>query len=175
MAHAVTTRHLGRNRSWRKATVRSLAQALLRVEKIKTTRARAKEVQRLAERLITLGKRGTLHARRQAIGLLGEEDVVRRLFAEVAPRFQSRVGGYTRVIRDGFRGGDAAQMAWIELTEKAPEKEKKAPKEKPLPKPPPEAKRPPEKAKEHSAKPSEKKPHGFFEGLRKLFKRRENP
>ncbi len=177
MPHAVHTRDLGRNRSWRKATVRLLARAVLLGEKIKTTHARAREAQRVVEQLITLGKRGTLPARRRALSVLADTDGVRRLFAEVAPRFKSRSGGYTRIIRDGFRAGDAARMAWLELTEKAPEERpKEAKKGKAPSKPPPETKRAPEKPKERPAAPAEKKkPPSFFEGLRKLFKRKDNP
>lgn len=196
MAHAVQTRHFGRNTPWRKATVRSLAQALLKQERIRTTRAKAKETQRLAERLITLGKEGSLSARRQAISLLNDPGLVGRLFSEIAPRFSSRPGGYTRVLHAGFRNGDAAAMAVIELVELAPEKkskprEKSKEKERP-PKPasgkaegPKPVARPSEPAAPLAPRPSEpkpergkeKKPGGFIEGLRGLFKRRgrDNP
>ncbi len=117
MAHAVRTRNFGRNKSWRKATVRSLAQALINRERIETTWAKAKETQRITERLITLGKKGSLHARRRAQSILNDVDGVRKLFTEIAPRFQNRAGGYTRVLRLGHRAGDAADMAWIELVE----------------------------------------------------------
>ncbi len=117
MPHAVHTRDLGRNRSWRKATARSLAQALLKRERIKTTWAKAKEAQRITERLITLGKEGSLPARRRAQSILNDVDGVRKLFAEIAPRFKTRAGGYTRILHYGTRAGDGAAMAWIELVE----------------------------------------------------------
>ena len=123
MPHAVYTRHLGRSGAWRKATVRSLAQALLIHDRIETTLARAKEAQRLAERLITLGKEGSLAARRQAIRLLDDTSVVHRLFSEVAPRFSKRPGGYTRILHAGFRNGDNASLAVLELVEMHPQKE----------------------------------------------------
>lgn len=197
MAHAVHASNFGRNTPWRKATVRSLAQALLTREKIRTTHAKAKETQRLADRLITLGKDGTLASRRQAISILNDAELVRRLFTEIAPRFSKRSGGYTRVLHDGFRAGDAAQMALLELVELAPEKKTpvkekgkgkektQRPKKEEHPKPKqPEAERtaeleaPARKAPE--AKPGkqaekEKKTGGFIEGLRRFFKRRDNP
>lgn len=121
MAHAVHSRNFGRNSSWRKATVRSLAQALLTRERIRTTHVKAKEAQRFTERLITLGKDGTLAARRRAISLLADPAVVKRLFAEIAPRFQKRAGGYTRILHDSFRPGDGASMSVIELVELSPD------------------------------------------------------
>lgn len=185
MPHAVQTRHFGRNTPWRKATVRSLAQALLRRERIRTTRAKAKETQRLADRLITLGKEGSLSARRQAVSLLNDTGLVRRLFSEIAPRFSGRPGGYTRVLRAGHRNGDAAAMAVLELVELAPEKKSK-PKEKgkerpakaaapEAPKPKPAAAHPPEPPAKKAPEKKERKPGGFIEGLRGFFKRRDNP
>ena len=126
MAHAVYSRDLGRNSSWRKATVRSLAQALLTRERICTTHAKAKEAQRLTERLITLGKSGTLSARRRAVSLLADPVTVKRLFTEVAPRFEKRAGGYTRIMHAAPRPGDGASMSVIELVELSLEKQKTA-------------------------------------------------
>ena len=117
MAHADRRRNFGRNKTWRKATVRDLAQALIKREQIQTTRAKAKEAQRLTERLITLGKAGSLSARRRAISILNDVDLVGRLFSEIAPRFKNRQGGYTRILHMGHRAGDGAEMAWIELVE----------------------------------------------------------
>jgi large subunit ribosomal protein L17 len=206
MPHAVHTRDLGRNRSWRKATARSLAQALLKRERIKTTWAKAKEAQRITERLITLGKEGSLPARRRAQSILNDVDGVRKLFAEIAPRFQNRAGGYTRILHYGNRAGDGAAMAWIELVElgaqlkeKSKSKtskearprqgeaaprasaQKTAVKEKPAvvkerPSPAPEtSEKPPAAPEKRPAKPEQKKPSGFVDGLRKFFKRRDNP
>jgi large subunit ribosomal protein L17 len=89
--------------------------ALLREEKIRTTDPKAKELRRWADRVITLGKRGSLHARRQALGIVQDKAVVRKLFDTIAPRFKDRPGGYTRIIKLGIRRGDAAQMSLIEL------------------------------------------------------------
>ena len=176
MPHAVYTRNLGRNRSWRKATVRSLAQALIKYERIETTLAKAKEAQRLTEKLITLGKDATLAARRRAISLLDDTILVSRLFSEVSPRFATRAGGYTRIIRSGFRNGDGASMAIIELVERAPAlTDPKTKKEKKTKEPPPEkraVKPPVEAAPQESPKAErKKKPKGFLDGLRGFFKK----
>lgn len=117
MPHSVQTKSFGRNKSWRKATVRSLAQALVKQERIETTWTKAKETQKIAERLITLGKNGSVHARRRAQSILNDVEGVRKLFTDIAPRFQNRAGGYTRVLHLGHRAGDGADMAWIELVE----------------------------------------------------------
>jgi len=97
--------------------------ALLREEKIRTTDPKAKELRRWADRVITLGKRGSLHARRQALGIVQDKAVVRKLFDTIAPRFKDRPGGYTRIIKLGIRRGDAAQMSLIELVGAEGEKE----------------------------------------------------
>jgi len=104
-----------------------LVTALLRNEKIETTVAKAKEIRPLAEQMITLGKRGDLHARRQAMSFIQDEVVVRGLFADIAPRFASRNGGYTRIVPTRQRMGDAAPMAVIELVERQ-KKEASSPK-----------------------------------------------
>jgi large subunit ribosomal protein L17 len=95
--------------------MRNLVTSLLREERIETTVTRAKEVGRVAEHMITLGKRGDLAARQQALAYIWDEDVVRKLFNTLAPRYQNRTGGYTRLMRTGFRRGDAAPMAILEL------------------------------------------------------------
>jgi large subunit ribosomal protein L17 len=95
-----------------------LVTALLKNEKIETTTAKAKEIRPLAEKMITLGKRGDLHARRQALSFIHDESVVSSLFAQIAPRFSSRNGGYTRIVATRNRPGDAAPMAVIELVER---------------------------------------------------------
>jgi large subunit ribosomal protein L17 len=94
-----------------------LATALFEHERIITTEPKAKELRRVADKLVTLGKRGNLHARRQALKVVHSTAVVRKLFDEVAPRFEQRHGGYTRILRIGFRPGDAAEMAVIELVD----------------------------------------------------------
>ena len=95
--------------------MRNLITSLLREEKIKTTDPKAKELRRWADRVITLGKQGSLHARRQVLSIVHDKTVVRKLFDTIAPRFKDRPGGYTRIIKLGIRRGDAAQMAVIEL------------------------------------------------------------
>lgn len=99
----------------RGAMLRNLATSLLKHERIETTEARAKELNAIAEKMITLGKQGDLAARRQAMSYLMEEDVVTKLFETIAPKYAERQGGYTRIMKVGFRRGDAAEMVLIEL------------------------------------------------------------
>lgn len=108
-------RKLGVTTPHRKAMLRNLVTSLLREEKIETTVTRAKEARRMAEKMITLGKRGDLHARRQALAYIYDEDVVTKLFEEIAPKYSERNGGYIRIIKMGPRRGDAAEMAILEL------------------------------------------------------------
>ncbi len=115
MRHGVSGRKLNRTTSHRFAMFRNMVTSLLRHERIFTTVPKAKELRRWCDWMITLGKRGDLHARRQALALLTEKNMVHRLFAEIAPRFENRQGGYTRIIKVGFRRGDAAPMCLIEL------------------------------------------------------------
>jgi large subunit ribosomal protein L17 len=106
---------LGMTASHRKAVIRNIVTSLLKHEKIETTEARAKVLVKEAEKMITLGKRGDLHARRQALAFLNEEDVVTKLFTQIAERYKDRQGGYTRIIKKGYRRGDAASMVIVEL------------------------------------------------------------
>ncbi|WP_067928074.1 50S ribosomal protein L17 [Alicyclobacillus shizuokensis] len=115
-------RKLGRPSGARKALLRSLVTDLLMYGRIETTEAKAKEIRRLADKMITLGKRGDLHARRQVAAFVRREraeneerDVIQKLFDEIAPRFAERNGGYTRIVKIGPRRGDAAPMVYIEL------------------------------------------------------------
>jgi len=117
MRHLKQGRKLGRTAAHRKALLRNLATALLEHGRIITTEAKAKELRRVTDKLVTLGKRGDLHARRQALQVIRSNAVVRKLFDEVAPRCAARNGGYTRVLRLGYRPGDAAAMAVIELVD----------------------------------------------------------
>jgi large subunit ribosomal protein L17 len=117
MRHLKQGRKLGRTTAHRKALLRNLATALLEHERIVTTEPKAKELRRVADKLVTLGKRGDLHARRQALQVVHSNAVVRKLFNDIAPRFAERNGGYTRVLRLGYRPGDAAAMAVIELVD----------------------------------------------------------
>jgi large subunit ribosomal protein L17 len=115
MRHLKSGRQLSRNSAHRWALMRNMITSLLREEKIKTTDPKAKELRRWADRVITLGKQGSLHARRQVLSIVQDKTVVRKLFDTIAPRFKDRPGGYTRIIKLGLRRGDAAQMAVIEL------------------------------------------------------------
>jgi large subunit ribosomal protein L17 len=115
MRHLKSGRQLSRNSSHRRALMRNLITALLREEKIRTTDPKAKELRRWVDRVITLGKQGTLHARRQVLSIVQDKAVVRKLFDTIGPRFKDRPGGYTRIVKIGIRRGDAAQMSVIEL------------------------------------------------------------
>jgi large subunit ribosomal protein L17 len=115
MRHLKSGRQLSRNSSHRWALMRNLITALLREEKIRTTDPKAKELRRWVDRVITLGKQGTLHARRQVLSIVQDKAVVRKLFDTIGPRFKDRSGGYTRIVKIGIRRGDAAQMSVIEL------------------------------------------------------------
>ena len=121
MRHHRSGRKLGRDASHRKALYANLAGALIEHGRIKTTAAKAKEVKPVAEQMITLGRRGGVHARRQALAFLRSQDVVHKLFSDVGPRFADRPGGYTRIIRIGPRPGDAAEMVYLELVDFLPE------------------------------------------------------
>jgi len=123
MRHLKAGRQLSRNSAHRWALMRNLITALLREEKIQTTDPKAKELRRWVDRVITLGKRGSLHARRQALGIVQDKAVVRKLFETIELRFKDRPGGYTRIIKLGIRRGDAAQMSLIELVGAEGEKE----------------------------------------------------
>ncbi|RMF10518.1 MAG: 50S ribosomal protein L17 [Alphaproteobacteria bacterium] len=123
MRHGKAGRKLNRTSEHRKAMFANMASALLKHEQITTTLPKAKELRPIVERLITLGKRGTLHARRQALAKLPESDkaIVEKLFTTLAERYSGRNGGYTRVLKAGTRYGDAADMAVIELVDRDPE------------------------------------------------------
>ena len=108
-------RKLGRDSSARKALLRGIVTSLFRYERIETTEAKAKELRKVADKMLTLAKRGDLHARRQVMAYMMDEDVVKKLFDEVAPKYKDRQGGYTRIIKAGVRQGDAAPMVIIEL------------------------------------------------------------
>lgn len=115
MRHRVHVRKLSRTTAHRMAMYRNLVTSLLDHERVETTDAKAKEVRRLADRMITLGKRGDLHARRRAMRVIRSRDVAAKVFGELADRFRSRAGGYTRVLKTRFRVGDAAQMSLVAL------------------------------------------------------------
>ncbi len=118
MRHRMSGRKLGRPTAHRSAMFANMTASLLRHEQIHTTKPKAKDLRKFAEKMITLGKRGTLHARRQAYAFLRDDEVVSKLFDGLAARYKDRSGGYTRVIAAGFRYGDAAAMAVIELVDR---------------------------------------------------------
>ena len=111
------TRKLNLPTDQRKAMLRNLVTSFLELGRIETTLTRAKETQSMAEKMITLGKKGTLHTRRQALAYITKEDVVTKLFADIAPKYADRNGGYTRIIQTGPRRGDSAPMAILELVD----------------------------------------------------------
>ena len=120
MRHRSGLRKLNRTSSHRKAMFSNMAASLLTHEQIKTTLPKAKEMRSIADKMISLGKRGDLHARRQAFAYLRDEAAVAKLFSILADRYKERPGGYTRVLKAGFRYGDAAPMAFIELVDRDP-------------------------------------------------------
>lgn len=115
MRHLKSGRKLNRSASHRWALMRNLVTSLFQHERIRTTDPKAKELRGLADRVIGLGKQGTLHARRQALGIVQDEGVVRKIFDTLAPRFKDRPGGYTRIVKIGWRHGDNASISFIEL------------------------------------------------------------
>ncbi len=132
MRHLKAGKILGRNSAHRKALFRNLVTALIQRERIQTTLAKAKELRRKAEKTITLGKKGSLHARRRALAILNEKSAMQKLFGPLAERYASRNGGYTRIIKVGNRLGDDAPMAIVELVDRLEKKsEPKKGKDKP--------------------------------------------
>jgi large subunit ribosomal protein L17 len=121
MRHQRSGKKLGRDASHRRALYSNLAGALIEHGRIKTTEAKAKAVKPIAEQMITLGRRGDLHARRQALAFLRSPDVVHKLFSDVGPRFADRPGGYSRIVKVGPRAGDAAKMVYLELVDFVPD------------------------------------------------------
>lgn len=118
MRHGMKGRKLGRKSAHRKAMFSNLANALIKHEQITTTLPKAKDLRPVVEKLVTLGKRGDLHARRQAISLLRDVDMANKLFSSIAERYKTRQGGYLRVLKAGFRYGDNAPMAIIEFVDR---------------------------------------------------------
>ena len=121
MRHGMSGRKLNRTSSHRKALFSNMANALIKHEQIKTTLPKAKDLRPVVEKLVTLGKRGNLHARRQAFAMLRDDGMTRKLFDTLAGRYAERQGGYTRVLKAGHRRGDAAPMAIIEFVDRDPE------------------------------------------------------
>ena len=121
MRHRLRGRKLNRTSEHRKAMFGNMAAALIKHEQIETTLPKAKDLRPIVDKLITLGKRGGLHARRQALAMLQDTKLAEKLFSTLAERYSKRRGGYTRVLKSGFRYGDAAPMAVIELVDRDPE------------------------------------------------------
>ena len=115
MRHQVTRGNLSRNTAHRRALLRNLVTSFLERERMRTTLVKARTARPIAEKMITLAKRGTLHARRQALAYMTKESAVKKLFDEIGPRFSERPGGYTRIVKLAPRAGDGAQMAMLEL------------------------------------------------------------
>ena len=156
MRHARAGKKLGRDSAHRKALYSNLAGALIEHGRIKTTVTKAKAVKPHVEHMITLGRRGDLHARRQATAFLRSRDVVHKLFTDVAPLFKDRPGGYTRIIKIGTRPGDSAEMAYIELVDEeyvATQREERTPD--PVTEPEPETAEEPEAAAGEAGEPAE--------------------
>lgn len=130
MRHLVKKKKLGRNTAQRRALLRSLVTSFLEKERIRTTLAKAKAAKPLAEKMITLAKKDTLHAKRQTLRFIYKKPVVKKLFEEIGPRFSERPGGYTRIVKLGPRAGDGAEMAILELIGSEFEKKAKKKKEK---------------------------------------------
>jgi len=187
MRHRKARLQLNRFTSWRKATLISLARALIVHQKIKTTSAKAKAVKPFVEKLISLGKKNSLSAKRQAFKILGDHRLVSLLFKDIAVRFGNRAGGYTRILKLGWRRGDNAQLVILALTEikekklrkpkveaekKEPEKNPEILKEGPIKGQPAEEKKPKTEIWVKEKPPITKKPtKKFLGGLRGIFKR----
>jgi ribosomal protein L17 len=125
MRHRKSGRKLGRTSSHREAMLRNMVTSLLKYEKITTTDAKAKELRKVAEKMITLGKRGDLHARRQALSFVRDREVVGKLFDELSARYRDWTGGYTRIVKTGNRAGDNAPVSIIEFIQEAEQNQKK--------------------------------------------------
>lgn len=171
MRHRKRNQRLSRPSEHRQSLLHSLVKGLVHHGQIRTTLARAKEAQRLADRLVTLGKEGSVHSRRRAYRVLQDRTLVKRLFAEIAPRYLDVAGGYTRVTRLGLRPGDGAQKALLALSRLSALQPAVTPGAKPAPAPQPAApKRPqPQPPKSEDAE----KPKGFLGGLRNIWTRKK--
>ena len=172
MRHRKRDQRLSRPSEHRGALLNSLLKGLVHHGQIRTTLARAKEAQRLADRLVTLGKDGSIHSRRRAYRVLQDRTLVKRLFAEIAPRYLDVSGGYTRVTRLGLRLGDGAQQALLALSRLPAAQPAAAPGAKPAPVPQPSTPKRPQPQPPKAAEESEK-PKSFFEGLRSLWTRKK--
>lgn len=124
MHHGKTGSKLGRSSSHKKAMLRNMVTSVIKHERIRTTDSKAKELRKVAEKMITLGKKGSLHARRQALSIVRDKDMVGKLFGELAERYRNRAGGYTRIVKAGYRFGDNAPVSILEFISDEKKKEK---------------------------------------------------
>lgn len=173
MRHNRLTHRFNRSLSERKAMLENLVTSLLKHQAIKTTLPKAKETKKLADRIITLGKRDTLAARRQVFASLQDHQLTSKVFKEVAPRFKNRNGGYTRILQLSRRKGDGAQLALLELTEKeikVKEVKKISKKESKAEKPAQHSHEEHKHEKPHDTKDASKPKQGFFNNLGKFFR-----
>jgi large subunit ribosomal protein L17 len=161
MRHQKKTIKLGRTAAHRKALLANQVCSLIAHQRVKTTLAKAKAVRPLAEKMVTFGKNGSLHARRMALSMLRQKDAVKKLFDEIAPRSADRNGGYTRIVKLGQRKSDSASMAFIEWVDAAQVIEEKEPKEKPAKKQKEAAPPPKEEAGPKAEEPKSKKRKWF--------------
>ena len=177
MRHARRVARLSRTSEHREATLANMARNLVRHGRIRTTVTKGKEAQRVVDRLVSLGKDGSVHARRQAYRVLQDRDLVKRLFAEIAPQFLDCAGGYTRVLKLSIRPGDGAHVALLELTRLPATETPRASKTAAQKTAPSAPKKPSATPQAPSAKdePEEpKKGKGFFEGFREWFKPKQS-
>ncbi|HNQ65008.1 MAG TPA: 50S ribosomal protein L17 [Smithella sp.] len=128
MYHGKAGRKLGRTSSHKEAMLRNMVTSVIKHERIRTTDAKAKELRKLAEKMITLGKKGSLHARRQALAVIRDKETVGKLFGEMTERYRNRAGGYTRIVKAGYRYGDNAPVSILEFINDEKKKEKAKPK-----------------------------------------------
>lgn len=128
MYHGKAGRKLGRTSSHKEAMLRNMVTSVIKHERIRTTDAKAKELRKLAEKMITLGKKGSLHARRQALAVVRDKETVGKLFGEMTERYRNRAGGYTRIVKAGYRHGDNAPVSILEFIHDEKKKEKAKPK-----------------------------------------------
>jgi large subunit ribosomal protein L17 len=166
MRHQKKTIKLGRTAAHRRALLANQVCSLIAHQRVKTTLAKAKAVRPLAEKMVTFGKNGSLHARRMALSMLRQKDAVKKLFDEIAPRSADRNGGYTRIVKLGQRKSDSASMAFIEWVDAAQVVEEKEPKEKPAKKQK-EAAPPPKEAAAPKAEEPKSKKRKWFGGKSK--------
>jgi large subunit ribosomal protein L17 len=170
MRHAKIKHRLNRFTSWRKATLIGLTKSLILHQSVRTTKAKAKATQVLAERLISLGRQNTLAAKRRAFSILGEHRLVSILFDDIAVRFQNKSAGYTRVIQLGNRRGDSAPIAILELTE-IKKKERRPAKEKKETKPEQDQQQKAQAPTQEKPPLEKKAPPTFLGGIRRIFKK----